>query len=276
MEERADDTNGMLAQVPRPPVCLIPFRHTKVVHLIRHAEGFHNVAGALGTENYASEDYFDAHLTKKGWAQVAMLQSHIKALPNFRADVVMVSPMTRTLETASGVFGSKGNGPTLMKSQTEEEGFRTEMCEISADGVPPFVAMELCRELSGLHPCDRRRPVNHYKDRFPSVDFSLVASEADPLWEPTHREEISSIHSRARQFLDFLAKRPESHIAVVSHSAFLRNMCRMLGDGLGEHPKTQLHSYFVNCELRTVTLIHERGHPDTSCPFSFRPPQKPV
>lgn len=44
--------------------------HFQVVHFIRHAQGFHNVAGELDHANYASEKYFDAHLTEKGWRQV--------------------------------------------------------------------------------------------------------------------------------------------------------------------------------------------------------------
>lgn len=45
---------------------------------------------------------------------------------------------------------------------------------ISAEGAPPFLAHELCREHIGIHPCDRRRPTSHYRAAFPGVEYSLI------------------------------------------------------------------------------------------------------
>ena len=57
---------------------MVPVRHTKVVHLIRHGEGEHNLAveRAGGRELpsahalYKSWEYEDAQLTARGWEQV--------------------------------------------------------------------------------------------------------------------------------------------------------------------------------------------------------------
>lgn len=49
-----------------------------------------------------------------------------------RVDVVLVSPLLRTLQTATRIFGTK----------------------------VPMVAVEAVREAYGLHPCDRRSPVS--------------------------------------------------------------------------------------------------------------------
>lgn len=37
---------------------------------VRHAQGFHNVAGEKDVEAYLSYDYLDASLTSRGWEQV--------------------------------------------------------------------------------------------------------------------------------------------------------------------------------------------------------------
>ncbi|KAF6262965.1 histidine phosphatase superfamily [Scenedesmus sp. NREL 46B-D3] len=68
------------------------------VYLIRHGEGWHNIG---------FEHHVDAHLTPRGWAQTAALQQHLAALqPQLDVELVVVSPLRRTLETAAGVFGA--------------------------------------------------------------------------------------------------------------------------------------------------------------------------
>jgi hypothetical protein len=93
-----------------------------------------------------------------------------------------VSPLTRAIETAVGAFGGAvpaplGDGPLLMLPQEAVEGVRPARPGVSAAGVPPFVACELCREHLGVHPCDRRRDLAHYKARYPAVDWSNIDSE---------------------------------------------------------------------------------------------------
>jgi len=43
---------------------------TQTIHLIRHGQGFHNVAGEVNSEAYKSDKFEDAHLTVLGWEQV--------------------------------------------------------------------------------------------------------------------------------------------------------------------------------------------------------------
>ncbi|EPS62983.1 hypothetical protein M569_11804, partial [Genlisea aurea] len=50
---------------------LYPLHRCKTVHLVvRHAQGFHNVAGNKDVRAYFSPEYFDAQLTPLGWQQV--------------------------------------------------------------------------------------------------------------------------------------------------------------------------------------------------------------
>ena len=46
----------------------------QIVHLVRHGQGFHNVAGEAKEELYKSWDFEDAHLTEKGWQQVTSVR----------------------------------------------------------------------------------------------------------------------------------------------------------------------------------------------------------
>jgi hypothetical protein len=53
--------------------CLpLPLPLLQVLHLIRHAEGFHNAAAHRDGTGYVSWDYEDAQLTAKGWKQVSL------------------------------------------------------------------------------------------------------------------------------------------------------------------------------------------------------------
>jgi len=75
------------------------------------AEGFHSLHLAChseqDTEQYRSEKYFDAHLTRKGWeawGQFAALEQHLAGaqclVPHGNGELVVVSPLMRALETA--------------------------------------------------------------------------------------------------------------------------------------------------------------------------------
>ncbi|KAK9841043.1 hypothetical protein WJX81_007377 [Elliptochloris bilobata] len=95
--------------------------HTKVVHFVRHGEGFHNVAGRADQANYLSREYYDAHLTENGW---------------------------RALETAAGAFGGgewrgQGNGPLLMAALERKAGAA---CGHIRWGLPAaaFPAVDFC------------------------------------------------------------------------------------------------------------------------------------
>ncbi|KAL5559899.1 hypothetical protein UlMin_036110, partial [Ulmus minor] len=127
---------------------LYPSHRCKTLHLVRHAQGTHNVASEKNHDALLSYDLFDAQLSSLGWEQVDNLREHVQTsgLSN-RIELVIVSPLLRSLQTAAGVFGGEARkenvqAPPLMVANTGN----SDRSEISSLNSPPFLAIELCRE----------------------------------------------------------------------------------------------------------------------------------
>eukprot|EP00955_Chlamydomonas_euryale_P074534 362057-Chlamydomonas_euryale.AAC.19 len=154
-------------------------------------------------------------------------------------DVVIVSPLMRALETAAGAFAADPSvdtlasaaavaadpsvdpsadpfagaharasdastgvpRPPLMAARNEVAGRRVARGTVASDGAPPFVVHELCREIMGIHPCDRRRDTEAAMRLFPGADWSLVADATDMQWQADVREPRAAVARRAREFL---------------------------------------------------------------------------
>jgi broad specificity phosphatase PhoE len=178
-----------------------PFENSisKNICFIRHGEGTHNVYGRL-PGNYLRESLEDANLTEKGIQQAKELNKQlIDSQICHNATLVIVSPMRRTLDTAM----------TALSHLIEQN--------------ITCIALECIREVTGLYPCDRRLPITQHRTAYPSIDFTLIEEENDPLWgKYTMRETYEDVISRCYNFLDFLTKCDHQSIVVVTHSAFLR------------------------------------------------------
>jgi broad specificity phosphatase PhoE len=215
-----------MAHMPRAAAYCFSAEHAKIVHLCRHGQGAHNVAGGgSGAAAYKDVSLTDARLDATGRAQAASLGQRIREA-RLQVDVVLVSPMTRTLETATHMFGG--------------------------DAKVPMVGIELCREAHGGHPCDQRRPVAALRPEFPHVDFSLVATDEDTWHNPDRRETVKEVAARCDRFLEVLRGRPERNIVVVSHGVFLEtllNRCALVCPE--EHVRDRR---FENAEMRSIVL----------------------
>ena len=144
---------------------------------IRHGEALHNILD----QKYGSivyEQFGDTTLTVKG-----MYQAIDSQIPP--PDLVLVSPLTRTLHTAN-----------LMFPET-----RT-------------VALECLKEYP-QHINNRRSPISTISQIFPSVDFSQC--EPDPRYWPNNAHPLSNL----QEFDARLSAYEEDNIAVVTHSAWL-------------------------------------------------------
>lgn len=164
---------------------------------IRHGQSTANVAY---DETGIDPGVPDARLTPKGEAQVAEARDLLRDHP---VDLVVVTPLTRALQTAYGIFG--GHPST-----------------------PRFVVEALHRErLEGS--CDIGRAPAYLVAEYPTLDFSHL----DDIWwhaegdvDPRgfHVEPLETTLERVRLFRAFLTGRSERHVAVVGHGTFFYHL----------------------------------------------------
>ena len=246
---------------------------TKKVHFIRHAEGYHNKATSeSGTNTCLHRDFegnqdakatdhplYDSKLTPKGIRQSEDLKAHLAQRPSgsrsFTAfDLVVVSPLTRTCETALHVFGQPRapGSPAFLSKGEAPEGTMEHNAGIN---IPPprFLVREECRERWGKYVCDGRRSITEIAAEFPNFDFSEVQHDED-IFYSDERESDDHCCERAVKFLEWLNQRPEKCIAVVTHSSFLRHLFGQFGETLHYEDRENLQRLAGNCELRSIML----------------------
>ncbi|XP_021721123.1 phosphoglycerate mutase-like protein 1 [Chenopodium quinoa] len=237
-----------------PSSSLYPLHRCKILHLVRHAEGIHNVAGA---EKYkTSPELLDPRLSPLGWEQVENLQKHVHACGLLeRIELVITSPMLRTMQTAAIVFGGdnhkNGNGASPLMLENGKNDHAT----VSSLNCPPFLAHELCRERLGVNTCDKRGSISEYKSLFPAIDFSLIESDEDILWKEDVRESDEEVSARGMKFMKWLWTREEKEIAIVTHSAFLFQTLPKFVYNCHPSTKNEICKFFANSELRSVVMV---------------------
>jgi broad specificity phosphatase PhoE len=210
----------------------------KNLTFIRHAEGLHNIAerqSPLGSnvlrKEHSGDQFVDAILSPLGEQQSKALQSR---LVQKHFDLIVVSPLRRTLQTASIAF----------------EKHRV-----------AFLAEESCREILDSFPCNQRHSISSSRADFPHVDFNGIEHDADP-WFHSIQETRETIKERAKWFLNWLMTRQESSIAVVSHSEFLFGMFKLFPQAYGEY--SNLHTKPLNAEDRHFQLCRRPESPTVS------------
>ncbi len=244
----------------------------KRIHLVRHAQGHHNVAGEANHDNYLKEEFIDSELTEFGKEQCAALakecvENKIASNP----ELLVVSPMRRCLQTAIHSFPHH-----LGKIQ--------------------WLAHELLREQTGSHPCDNRLSVTELKKQFgehisfagegTAVDVHTTVNEKDGTLDVTHtlskttledpkydkdplydlyphpaREPNPNAIARGKLFLEWLTNRPEKEIIIVTHSAYLKNLFN--GGAIvdaGREINALPFKWYENCEIRSYDIYIDYNH----------------
>lgn len=173
---------------------------SRSVLLIRHGESTFNAAyRATGVDPL----HLDARLTETGLAQVAEAREQLRGVP---VDLVVVSPLTRALQTALGIFADHPSAPTLLvEALHREHGFSS--CDVGR--APALLAAE--------YPSLRF-------DHLPETWWEDDAHCAEPDERGIRVEPIEACHARVERFRAWLGARPECVIAVVGHGTFFHHL----------------------------------------------------
>jgi len=240
------NTETAFSHVPEHGFSLFLSKRQKIIHFVRHAEGYHNQANrAYGDDTpvtFSTPDawqFIDASLTDNGIAQCVKVRE--TQMGDVNPELVVVSPFTRTLQTAHIIFGGKGY---------------------------PFIVHNMCRERSGKFTCDKMRTKTEiindikpiYDHSYDNIDFDSFGfvSEEDQNWKET-REPSDEVIGRGVEMMKWLATRPENEIAVVTHSSWLKHLFRSFGDTIEDKDKDELHRISGNAEVRSVCLALHKG-----------------
>ena len=165
---------------------------SQTLHLIRHGYSLHNeLFHKIGLQAFRMPDCIDSPLTGEGHLQsIELGQSWAK---KSEIELVLVSPLTRCLETAMNIFG---------------------------DTNIPIISQEFLREYPiGEDTCNKRSSLTLLKNKYPKIDFHLI-SDGDTLWTSDYRETIDELEQRLDEMVKYLQKRKEKNIAIVGHSSY--------------------------------------------------------
>lgn len=167
------------------------------VLLVRHGEAEHNVNWAL------HRDTPDTRLTARGLQQADAL-SHVSAFAE--CTLLVVSPLSRAVETASAIFG-------------ERPACRTCLCALHSE-----------RRSNGSDVCNQGSPPANLAARFPFVRAWEGFDELPDRWWPEAASDANNSWRATRlpTFLAWLAAQPQAKVVVVGHGAYFSDP-RMAG-----------------------------------------------
>lgn len=181
----------------------------KKIFFIRHGEGYHN----LMNYNYHNWHLLYPRLTTNGINQCYKLKEKLK-LEKF--NLVIVSPLRRTLETAEYVFDKNNK----------------------------FVANEDIREVLS-NPCDLRESIPEISKSYCYINFDKIP-ENESL---EIKESNENVNQRIENFYNYLSKLPLGNYAVVSHFEFLKRFLIKYGKDMCIE-----NIEFNNCECKIGVL----------------------
>lgn len=167
------------------------------LYCIRHGLALHNsLYKKYGSDIFCNINYKDTLLIPEGHEQSLQLGETWKDID--KIELVIVSPLKRTLQTAHNIFKNKKI---------------------------PMIALDICREFPlGLHACNYRSSKDELEILYPNVDFSSLKTNYDELWFPKREETIEELNIRIKKTLEFIKSRPETNIAFVNHNSFMGQM----------------------------------------------------
>ena len=188
----------------------------KNIYWIRHAE-------SLSNTSELNSQIKDPKLTTKGIIECENLKKKLineKILNSI--DLIVVSPLTRTLETSYEIFHS------------------------SAYNIP-IISLDEIREQMDK-PCHNRNVIINKKKKYPYINFSYMPNNDIMYNKSRGNEKKEQVITRCKWFIRWLKNCKEKNIAVITHGNFLYPMFNdVLKNVLNK-------TFFTNCEIRLQYL----------------------
>ena len=146
----------------------------RIITAYRHAQGWHNVL--------KNDQVQDPTLTSIGMMQAARSKGH-------RAEVVLCSPLTRTLQTASHMFPDT-----------------------------PIIALDCLIEYPFTDKANKRMSIVSLREVFPNINFNMLGHVNQKGVDPDE-----FLKRQFEEFKDKLSMFPYRNIAVVGHSTWIHS-----------------------------------------------------
>ena len=194
----------------------------KVIHFIRHAEGFHNVADRkhgtdiLKFEN-SGNNFTDAKLTENGIRQSQALKKRIQNPKGSYAKWTIVNKVTENFE-------ERYLDIDAIVTSTLSRAIETAFYGLPVSKNTIHIATELGRERVAEYMCEKRRNLSEIEKDYPFVQITHATSEEDDRFDEKETEDdLLKARIRARKFLKWLLfETAGTKFAYVSHFEFLQ------------------------------------------------------
>ncbi|KAF9700723.1 hypothetical protein EKO04_001314 [Ascochyta lentis] len=185
----------------------------KLLYLVRHGEGLHNVkekeVGRAEWDRYwakVSGDgnviWADAELTANGEQQARDIAHVSSYLGEDAITAILSSPLRRCLSTVQLAFPANKR---------------------------PIVKEKL-RERLGVHTCDQRSKRSWIAENYPSFDIEASFQEEDVLWSPDRRETFEEHVTRSTELLDAVFDGEYgNYIVLAAHSGTIMSLFAATG-----------------------------------------------
>lgn len=163
---------------------------SKKLFCIRHGTSEHNVR-YYEIGELAFNEKEDTELLARGVEEARHLRDNWKEINNI--ELVLVSPLSRTLETATQIFKNKK---------------------------VPMIALDCLIEYpQHSELCNKRKAKKDIVDKYPHVNFDRIANEL--YWNSNEEESMDTLKERVEFAKKWIMMRNEKTIAIVSHSSYL-------------------------------------------------------
>lgn len=198
----------------------------KKVYCIRHGKALHNVLHPLiGNIAYTDKKYTDTELVDEGQYQSEKLGLTWKEKKNI--EVVFVSPLTRTLETAMNIF--KDSNVKIIANE------------------------EIIEYSQGKEYCNLRKCKSELEKKYPKIDFSNI-NENPKYWKGENEETLKELKERDMIFKNMLKNSEYTKICIVSHSTYLKQFLFGFVDSVKEsHELKHCFPYEKPIENSSIT-----------------------